>query len=445
MGGSPPNTPHPGGSADRRIDTPSAEPADRRPADSPSAVPPDRRSVPFGALRHRNYRLFFSGMVVSLVGVWMQRVAQSWLVLELTDSAFYVGLAEALGTLPVLLFSLHAGVLADRVPKHWVVMMTQASSMVLALILAGFVFAGVVTLWHVLIIAPLLGTALAFDIPARQSFVVELVGKDDLTSAIGLNSSAFSASRVLGPAVAGLLISAVGVGMCFLLNGLSYLAVIGAILAMRLPAAQRRPGPSASSRRDIRNALRYVASESRIRMLILNIAAMSIFGLPVMVLMPVMARDVLGLGAVEYGWMMSSVGLGALVGALSLAAFGHRYRRGRVLGRASVAFGVLVVLFAFSRSLPLGLALLALNGFAMLTTTALTNTLLQTIAPDELRGRVVSVFALAFLGLSPFGALQAGFVAERLGAAIALGIGGVVCVVVAGLGIVRSDVLRDTS
>ncbi len=410
--------------------------------DRPDIRAPARRRV-FGALRHRNFRLFFAGMVVSFLGLWMHRVAQSWLVLELTDSAFYVGLVDALGWLPVLFFSLYAGALADRVPKRRMLLITQVAATLFALALAAFVLAGQVTIWHVVVLAALLGTAFAFDIPARQSFVAEMVGREDLTNAVALNASAFNGTRVVGPAIAGVLIAAVGVGVCFLINGLSYLPVVAALLVMRVPP-QRQTAGRASAWADIREGLRYILSEGRIRALIVNIAVVSIFGLPVLVLMPVVARDVLGLGAVEFGWMMSAVGVGAVIGALSLAVIGHRLPRGRVLSLASFVYGVLIVLFALTRSLPLVLGLLTLLGCAIITTAALTNTLLQTIAPDELRGRVISLYALAFVGISPFGALLAGWVAERYSTPAALVIGGSVCAVGTAVGLLRSSAIAQT-
>ena len=350
-------------------------PADRTAAsaDRPEIRPPAPRPRIFGAFRHRNFRLFYGGVVVSFLGLWMHRVAQSWLVLELTDSAFYVGLVDALGWLPVLVFSLYAGALADRVSKRRLLLITQLCAATFALALAAFVLAGRVTIWHVVVLAALLGVAFAFDIPARQSFVAELVGRENLTNAVALNASAFNGSRVVGPAIAGVLIAAVGVGVCFLINGLSYLPVVAALLVMRLPphrpARERR-----SALADIREGLRFIFSDARIRALIINIATISVFGLPVLVLMPVVARDVLQLGAVEYGWMMSAVGLGALTGALSLAVFGHRVPRGRLLAASSLAYGILVVLFAAARALPLVLLLLTLMGLTLIITAALSNT-----------------------------------------------------------------------
>ncbi len=407
----------------------------------PTVVPPSRRSA-FSSLRHRNFRIFFLGYTVSLVGVWMHRVAQSWLVLLLTDSAFYVGLASALTALPVLLFTLYAGVLADRVPKHRMIVATQAASMVVGLALAAVVLSGVVELWHVLVLATLLGVATAFDIPARQSFLVELVGRADLGNAIALNSSAFNSSRVVGPAVAGVLIAAVGVGVCFLLNGISYVAVLLALLALRLPPF-RPLAERASTWERVRDGVRYVVGDPRTRVLIVNVAALSVFGVPVVVLLPVVARDVLGRGAGAYGLMTAAVGIGALAGALGLAVFGGRIHRGKTVAWTSGGFGVLVAAFGLARSLGPALVLLAAGGFVQIVTTALTNTLLQTLAPDQLRGRVMSFYTFAFLGLTPFGALQAGTLAGEFGTSSALILGGAVCAL-ASLMLVRSRELKAT-
>jgi MFS family permease len=399
----------------------------------------------FAALRHRNFRLFFGGYVVSLVGVWMQRVAQSWLVLDLTGSAFYVGLVDAVGSLPVLLFSLYAGAVADRVSRHRMVIATQCASMTVALAFAAVTFAGWQSVGLVVFLAAALGVAQAFDIPARQSFFIELVGREDLPSAIALNASAFNATRLIGPAIAGVLIGLVGVGACFLLNGVSYLAVLAALFAMRGVASQPRVRPAVSAWANIREGLRYVASETRVRVLLVNVAALSIFGLPFLTLLPVLARQGLGRGAQEYGWMMSAVGGGALVGALALATFGSHLPRGRVLGTASVVFGLAVGGLALVRSVLAALALLMVAGAAMITTTALTNTLLQLLAPDWLRGRVISVYTFAFIGMAPFGALMGGSVAEGLGVFVALGLGGALTTAAALLGVVRSPVVRATT
>ena len=270
----------------------------------------------FGALAHRNFRLFFLGQGVSLIGTWMQNIAQGWLVLELTNSPFYVGLVAAVGSLGVLLLTLYAGVVVDRTNKHRLVILTQSLSMLPAFALALLVWSRTVAVWHVAALAAFLGVVNAFDIPARQAFIVDLVGKDDLINAIALNSSAFNAARVIGPAVAGVLIGALGVGACFFLNGLSYLAVIAGLLAMRLPSYTARPR-SGSAWAGLSEALAFIRGERTVFALVVLMALFSIFGFPYFVIMPVFARDVLHRGAAGYGLMMTAVGIGALVGALA--------------------------------------------------------------------------------------------------------------------------------
>ncbi len=386
----------------------------------------------FGALRHRNFRLFFVGHLVSLVGWWMHQVAQPWLVLTLTDSAFYVGLVMALGTLPVTVFSLVGGAIADRFPKRHVVLATQSAAMVVALLLAAVVLADVVRLGHVIVAAAALGVIGAFDIPGRQAFLIELVGKRDLVSAIALNSSAFNASRIVGPAAAGLLIATVGIGFCFVLNGLSFVAVLLALAIVRVsPAASALQTQSALS--TIVEGLVYVWRERAVRTLIVMLATASVFGFSYQVVLPVFARDSLGLDARAYGWMVAAPGIGALVGGLLLAGVGHRMPRRPAVVAAAVGFGLAVATLAFVRSYPLLLVLLVGVGFAMILQTAIINTMLQMMAPDALRGRVLSVYTLAFIGLSPVGALVAGTVAERASPEVVFGAGGAVCVLVAGI------------
>lgn len=384
------------------------------------------RQYGFGALTHRNFRLFFFGQTVSLTGTWMHSVAQGWLVLLLTDSPFYVGLVSALGSLGVLLFTLYAGVVADRTDKRRTVVITQTLSMLQAFVLAALVWTGAVTVGHVLVLATALGVVNAFDIPTRQSFVVEMVGKDDLMNAIALNSSVFNATRVLGPAVAGVLIGAAGVGVCFFLNGVSYLAVIAGLLAMRLPPFRPRPA-AGTAWAGFREIVAFLGSDRRVATLVVLTALLSIFGFPFLVLMPVFARDILHAGAGGYGVLLASVGVGAMVGALTIALFSRRIPKGRSLVAGGTAFGLLIALFALSRSFALSVALLALAGCAMIVNNALTNTMLQTLVPDDLRGRVMGFYSFMFVGMAPFGAFQAGVFAERLGAPWAVAAGGLVC------------------
>jgi len=389
---------------------------------------PAPRFNPFHALRHRNFRLFFFGQGTSLVGTWMQNIAQGWLVLELTNSPFYVGLVSALGSLPILLVSLPAGVYVDRLNKHRLIILTQTLSLLQALALAILIWTHRIALWQVAVVALFLGTVNAFDTPARQAFMVELVGKDDLMNAIALNSSAFNTARVVGPSVAGLLIAAVGLAWCYFLNAVSYIAVIWGLWEMRLPPFLR-PERTGDGWEQFREGARFVRHERRVLALVTNMGVISIFGYPVLVLLPVFARDVLRIGASGLGFMMAVTGIGAVVAALALAAFGPRVRKGAILRWSGPVFGAAIALFALTRSVPLVLVILPVAGGAMILNTAVSNTLIQTLAPDSLRGRVMGFYAFVFLGMAPFGALQAGWLAEQLGAPAAVVIGGSICVV----------------
>ena len=398
----------------------------------------------FGALAHRNFRLFFLGQGVSLVGTWMQNIAQGWLVLELTNSPFYVGLVSALGSLGVLLLTLYAGVIVDRTNKHRLVIFTQSLSMLPAFALALLVWSRTVVVWHVAALAAFLGVVNAFDIPARQAFIVDLVGKDDLINAIALNSSAFNAARVIGPAVAGVLIGALGVGGCFFLNGVSYLAVIGGLLAMRLPPYAPSPR-SGSAWAGLSEALAFIRSDRPVFALVVLMALFSIFGFPYFVIMPVFARDVLHRGAAGYGLMMTAVGVVALIVALAVATFDRRIRKGPTLIAAGGSFGLLLVAFAWSKVYALSVALLALTGATMIVNNALTNAMIQTIVPDALRGRVMGFYAFVFVGLAPFGSLQMGALAERIGPSAAVALGGVATALAVAVAAWRVPELRRAS
>ena len=386
------------------------------------------RRYGFGALSHRNFRLFFVGQGISLIGTWMQNVGEGWLILTLTNSPFYVGLTSALSSLGVLLFSLYAGVIADRTDKRRVIILMQIAFMLEAFAVAILVFLHIVAVWQVLVLATLLGIASAFDIPMRQSFIVEMVGKDDLMNAIALNSSLFNAARVVGPAIAGFLIGAVGIAWCYFLNGLSYIAVIAGLLMMRLPP-MTPPSRPTSAWIGFREVLVYLRSDRRLRVLMLLTATLSVFGFPYLSMMPVFTRAVLHRGATGYGALTSSVGIGAVIGALGVALASSRLRaRGRVMLAGGTAFGILLILFSASRSLALAMVLLALAGCAMIVNNSLTNTLIQTAAPDHLRGRVMGFYSFVFVGMAPFGAFLFGLVAEHVGAPIAIAAGGTVVV-----------------
>jgi len=387
---------------------------------------PAARRYGLGALSHRNFRLFFIGQGISLVGTWMQNVGEGWLILTLTNSPFYVGLTSALSSLGVLLFSLYAGVIADRVDKRRVIIFMQIAFMLEAFTVAILVWTGVVAVWQVLVLATILGIASAFDIPMRQSFLVEMVGKEDLMNAIALNSSVFNGARVIGPAIAGLLIGALGIAWCYFLNGLSYIAVIAGLLMMRLPPVVRTV-KTTSTWGGFREVLAFLNGNRGLRSLMILTSILSVFGFPYISMMPVFARDVLHRGATGYGALTSSIGIGAVIGALGVALASSRIRRrGRLMLVGGTVFGILLILFSTSRSLALSMLLLAFAGCAMIVNNSLTNTLLQTAAPDHLRGRIMGFYSFVFVGMAPFGAFLFGLVAEHIGAPSTIAGGGAI-------------------
>jgi MFS family permease len=380
----------------------------------------------FRALRHRNYRLFFSGQIISLVGTWMQSVAQSWLVYRLTGSSLLLGLVGFAGQIPVFLLAPIGGVVADRYSRHRIVIATQSASMVLAFILSALTLLGHIRVWEIMVVASLLGVVNAFDIPARQSFIVDMVHSDDLLNAIALNSSMVNGARVLGPAIAGVTVAAVGEGWCFFANGASYIAVLAGLLLMIVPPREERPD-SASGIERIAEGFRWVARTAPIRALLLLLGLVSVTGMPYAVLMPIFADKVLNGGARGLGILMGASGVGALAGTLTLAAKREVRGLGRWISFASFGFGASMILFASSRSYPLSVVLLVPVGFCMMLQMSSSNTLIQTMVPDELRGRVMAVYSMMFMGMAPFGALVAGAVANHIGAPITVALGGLTC------------------
>jgi MFS family permease len=379
----------------------------------------------FAALRHRNFRLFLFGQFVSLCGTLMQQVALGWLVLELTDSPFAVGLVTTLGSLPILLLTLYGGVVADRVDKRRFVVVLQALMLVEALILAVLTAGHWVTVHWIMGLAAFAGLLSAFEVPTRQALVIDLVEREDLMNAIALNSSAFNVARVIGPALAGALIAAIGLAACFFANAASYVAVLMGLLAMQLKA------PVGSARTDtlaaMKEGFRYVLDNRWPRALVVLIAGFAIFGFPFMIMAPVFARDVLRVGASGYAALVSAIGVGAATGALGLAGFGKRFRKERLLMVASSLFGVTLACIAVVSSFAASLALFTLAGWTMAANGILGNTLLQIQAPDHLRGRVMGVYSFLVLGLAPIGSLQAGFVSEHIGVRYSIGLGGAAC------------------
>jgi len=367
----------------------------------------------FAALRHRNFRLFYTGQGISLTGSWMQAVALNWLALVLTDSAFYLGLIGALQTLPIFLFSFLGGVAADRYPKRTLLFATQGAMLLLALALGLLVDARLITVWLLGLLVFLGGSAMAFDIPIRQAFIVELVGKPDLANAIALNSTLFNGTRVVGPALAGMCIAAFGLANCFYLNGLSFLAVLAALAVIRLPAVAAPPRTSVTQAfRELKDFLR---ARPALRLVLVLMTLVSILGHPYYVLIPVLARDVLGAGPRGYGLLMAASGLGAFVGGLSLARrLRHRPPMPSFLGGTAL-FLLGVLALSLSRHLALAAAAMAVTGFGMTTQLSTGNSLLQLNVPDHLRGRLMSLFGLIIIGSTPVGSLLYGGVAQHLG------------------------------
>lgn len=388
------------------------------------ARPPDApvSARAFGALGHRNFRVFYAGQLLSLAGTWMQSTAQGWLVLELTDSALLLGVVTAVASLPTLLFTLWAGDLADRHDKRRIIVVAQCAALLAALAMAVLTDRGTITYPAVLLLVFAMGTASAFEIPTRQSFFVELVGPRDLPNAIALNSAAFNATRIVGPAIAGVLIGTVGIAVCFYVNAVSYVAVIAGLLLIRIPRFTPTPR-RLSTLEGIREGLAYIHGDRLVRTLVWLVAGLSVTALPYVMLLPVFARDVLEVGAPGLGTMLAASGAGALAAGLALAAWGDRFRRGPLVIGATLSFAVVMVAFAATRSFPVGLVLLALGGFAMILNNASVNSLLQSRVPDGLRGRVMSVYVFMFIGMAPLGALQAGALARLYGAPAALAVG----------------------
>jgi MFS family permease len=359
----------------------------------------------------------------------MQVVALGWLVLELTNSPFYVGLVSALGSLPILLFTLWGGVLADRVDRRRALILLQALMLFDALALALLTATGVVTVHWVMALALVHGTSSAFEVPIRQAFVMDMVGKDDLVNAIALNSSNFNLTRIVGPALAGVVIATGGVAPCFFLNAASFLAVISSFVAMRGADAARQEAAGLNPA-TFREGARYALGVGVPRALLLLTAVFSIFGFSFIAMLPVYARDVLHTDARGYGGLMTAVGIGASVGALAMAAMGHRVSRITVIRTAGLLFSVALAGMAVVRQWWLAALLLSVTGCLMILTNVATNTQLQTAAPDQLRGRVMGFYSLMVLGMSPFGALQAGWISEQFGVPASLGAGSLGCLAV---------------
>ena len=373
----------------------------------------------FRALRHRDFRLYFGGQFVSLIGTWMQSVAQGWLMHRLTSSPMMLGLLSFAQFIPVLPLALHAGVIVDRIPRRTLLLWTQSLQLLQAVLLAVAVATDLVRPWMVLVFAFVYGIVNTFDLPARQSFVVDLTGKEDLPNGIALNSAAFNAARILGPAVAGVLVASVGEAGCFAFNALSFVAVIVSLLMMRPLPRIESSTPRASVAETLREGLSYAWATPTIRQLLVLLSVCAGFGFQYNVLLPVYAREVLHAGAHEYGWLFSAFGAGSLIAALRMAVTRERWalRRHLVIGLVSGAVGLLG--FAWFHTLPAMIGFAALAGFGLILYVASTNTLIQLTVEDRYRGRVMSLYTLFFVGTAPFGALLAGFIAQQAGAPVA--------------------------
>ena len=394
-----------------------------------------RWKTTFRALRHRNFRLFFYGQIISLVGTWMQTIAESWLVYRLTGSSLKLGAVGFCAQIPVFFVAPLGGIIADRYNRRNIVIGTQVSAMILALIYAALTLIHgsdgkmLITVPEIFVLAALLGVVNGFDIPARQSFMVEMVGKEDLMNAIALNSSMFNGARIIGPAISGLLVAAIGEGWCFFVNGISYIAVITGLLMMNV--VTHRVVTKSSPTQHLVEGFRFVRTAKPIRDMLLLLGVVSLVAMPYAVLMPIFADQILHGGAEGLGLLMGATGIGALLAALSLAARSGLRGLGRLIGFAALGFGTSLIAFSFSRTFWLSVVLLVPVGFGMMLETTTSNTLIQAMVPDELRGRVMAVYTMMFMGMAPLGSLSAGALADHLGAPHTLALGGVICILAA--------------
>ncbi|HET6847189.1 MAG TPA: MFS transporter [Anaerolineales bacterium] len=388
-----------------------------------SSTPEDSIGPPagtFAALRHRNYQLYFGGQLVSNAGTWMQTVAQGWLVWELSHSGLMLGVVGFASAIPSLLVTPWGGVVVDRMPKRRLLMMTQSGAMLLAFILAALTFTGAVRVWHIVLLAAGLGFVNAFDAPARQAFVVDMVGRDDLPNAIALNSLMFNSARVIGPGLGGLLLAAVGAAWCFTINGASFLAVLIGLWAMRISFAAG--GRSKETPwRQLGQGVAYLRSEPTLGGILWLSLCFSVFGMAYFSMLPAFVERVLHQGAVVYGWVMAATGVGAVTGALLIATRRERMSRGMWLIVTNLTFPLLLAGFAFAASVPVSFILAVGLGFGFMSQFTMMNTLLQTRVDDRLRGRVMSIYTLTFFGFAPFGNLAVGALSERIGLSNAIG------------------------
>ena len=381
------------------------------------------------ALQHKNYRLFFSGQSISLIGTWMTRIATSWLVYRLTGSALLLGIVGFAGQIPSFILAPFAGVLVDRWNRHRLLVMTQILALLQSLAMALLALSGLIKIWHIIALSVFQGLINAFDMPARQAFVVEMVDRrEDLANAIALNSSMVNAARLLGPSIGGVVIAAAGEGWCFMIDAISYLAVIASLLLMTLSSRLSRPAKDANIFQQLREGWTYVASFAPIRSVLLLLALVSLVGMPYTVLMPIFASQVLHGGPNTLGLLMAASGVGALIGAMFLAARKTVLGLGKFIPLMAATFGVGLVTVSFTRVVWLALLLMVITGLGFMVQMAVSNTVLQTIVDEDKRGRVMSFYTMAFMGTAPFGSLLAGSVADRIGVPYTLMFGGIGCI-----------------
>ncbi|MEI8349578.1 MAG: MFS transporter [Candidatus Omnitrophota bacterium] len=383
----------------------------------------------FRSLRYRNFRLFFAGQLVSLIGTWMQTIAMSWFVYQFTNSTLTLGIVAFCSQIPSFFIAPFAGVFIDRLNKHKILVITQTLSMLQAFALAFLVISKIYLVWPIIVLSLFLGFVNAFDIPGRQAFIVEMVGKkEDLGNAIALNSLMFNIARLLGPSIAGILITVVGEGTCFLINGVSFLAVIAALLAMK-NLHHKREIKRSHVLEDLKEGFRYAFRTLPIRFILMLLGMISLVGMSYAILMPVFARHILGGGPQTFGFLMASIGIGACAGTVYLASRKNIAGFIKIIAYATGIFGLGLVLFSLSRTLWLSLLILFVTGFAMMVQMASCNTILQTIVEDDKRGRVMSFYTMSFMGMAPFGSLIAGIMATHIGAPLTVTCGGLACFV----------------
>jgi MFS family permease len=383
----------------------------------------------FRSLQYRNYKLFFSGQSISLIGTWMQRIAMPWLVYHLTGSAFLLGLVSFAGQIPTFLLAPLGGVVTDKFSKYRVLLITQIISLIQALILAVLALTGVIQIWQIVVLSIILGCVNAFDVPSRHSFVIEMVEKKEhLGNAIALNSMIFNGARLIGPSIAGLMLATTGEGVCFLINAVSYVFVVISLLLMHVQKKEvmRKPGNIFD---EMKEGFNYTFGFAPIKHLLILLGVVSLMGSSYQVLMPVFAKEILHGNSSTFGFLMGAAGLGALAGAVFLASRETVLRLGRIIPAAAAIFGVGLIALSMTKSFPVSLLFMIIIGLGLMLHTAASNTILQTITDDDKRGRVMSFYSLAIMGTAPFGSLLAGSLAKIAGTSVTILIGGIACII----------------